>query len=383
MHFLAQQGFLLENLNIVERAIPVRSPLQVIKGILVEAKDNTLSFTANNLEIAVRAECLDVEILEEGVVVLPGKLVDIVRQLPSEKLEIKTDEEGLRMEIFSGHTKFFLYGMNADEFPVISAEEEWKNWGKLVFTSADLKNIIKKVIFAASQDESKPLFRGVLIEVDSEENVTCMASDTYRLAHNNILTGKKHHIQPLRMLIPSKSLFEIMRILDDSREKVELYYLDHEMIIKYRQFIFSGRLLEDKYPNFTDAFPAASSTKIVVNTGLLEKTLGRAALLAQGPNQMISLSIQDKNMQIRSGSEIGRMSEELSLLKKEGSDLEEILLNCRYFSDPLRVVDEEYVEIEFNGPFGPCIFNCHRKQDDLQEIYRYLVLPIKVDKKEN
>jgi DNA polymerase-3 subunit beta len=272
--------------------------------------------------------------------------------------------------------------MNADEFPFISDEHLWSQWENIVFSASELKKILKKVIFAASQDESKPLFRGVLIEVDNEENILCMASDTYRLAHNQKYISKKKNIQPLRMLVPGKTLMEVIRILDDSDERIECFFRENEIIFKYRQFVFSGRLLEDKFPNFVNAFPAGFDTKIVVNTRLLEKTVGRASLLVQGQNLMISLGIKDKILQVRSGSEIGRMKEELVLEKKEGNDLEEILLNCRFFLDPLRILEDDFIEIEFNGPFGPCIFNCRQEQEDGREIYRYLVLPIKVDKKD-
>ena len=78
---------------------------------------------------------------------------------------------------------------------------------------------------------------------------------------------------------------------------------------------------------------------------------------------------------------MGRMEEELELTQKEGDDLEEILVNARYFLDPLRVITKEDVVIEFNGYLGPCIFNAGTEGDAAR--YRYLVLPIKVDKKEN
>lgn len=382
MHFFAKQSVLLENLSILEKAIPVRSPLQIIKGIFVEAKNNCLTFMTNNLEMGIRADCDNVEIKEEGAVVLPEKFVDIIRQLPSEDIEIKTDGEELRTEILSKQTNFFLYGMNADEFPVITGELLGSQWESLEFSAMELKQIIKKVSFAVSQDESKHLFRGILLEIDMQKNIFCMASDTYRLAYYQKTLKKKMNIQPLRILVPGKTLIEISRIIDDSHEKVACFFRENEIIFKYRNFTFKGRLLEDKFPNFSNAFPAGFNTKILVNTRLLEKTIGRASLLVHSQNLMITLSINDKMLQVRSGSEIGRMTEDLILEGKDGDDLEEILLNYRFFLDPLRVLEEDFVEIEFNGPFGPCIFNYRQELDDSLKSYRYLVLPIKIEKKD-
>ena len=97
---------------------------------------------------------------------------------------------------------------------------------------------------------------------------------------------------------------------------------------------------------------------------------------------MISLLITDDALEIYSGSEVGSMNEKLPLSAKEGDDLPEIMLNVRYFSDPLRVIDDEYVEIEFNGAYGPCIFNYQETMENGLLNYRYLVLPIKIDKKD-
>lgn len=382
MHFVAEQNILQECLSVVEKALPGKTPLEIIQGILVEAKNNKLIFMANNLEMGIRAACSVAEIMEEGELVLPRKLVEIIKQFPSGKIEFKTDVEGLRMEILGSGINFFLYGLHADEFPEISPEEQWSQWTKLVFPTNELKSILKKVLFAASQDESKALFKGILVEVDQAQNLLCMASDTYRLAHHFKGLRPDHHRQPLRMLIPGKTLTEIFRILDDSAEEIACYCKENEIIFKYKHYIFSGRLMEDKYPNFSNAFPAAFETRVIVNTESWEKTLGRAALLAQGQNIMISLSIQGDILQVKSGSEVGRMQEDLLLEKKEGHDLDEVIFNGKFLLDPLRVWEDDFIEIKFNGPFGPCVYGCEQLQDDLTDIYRYLVLPIKIDKRE-
>ena len=108
MHFLADQKKLQECLNVVEKAIPNKTSMDILKGIYVEAKDGIVNFVANNLEMGIRAECSDVHVMEEGVLVLPNRLADIIRQFPEGKIEFKTDKEGSRAEIFSSDINFFL-----------------------------------------------------------------------------------------------------------------------------------------------------------------------------------------------------------------------------------------------------------------------------------
>lgn len=370
----------MENLNIVQRSIPLKTTITTIQGVLLQVKNNCLTMISNNLEMSIKAVCEDIQVIEEGRVVLPGEIVDILKQSPHEDVEIKMAPGDFRTEIISGKANFFLYGMDPEEFPSFKEDSQWRKWGSIEFSANEFKNILRKVNFAVSHDEGKPSFRGVLFQVDDHNNVSFISSDTYRLAHLNILKRKKE-IEPLQLLIPGKTLLEIAKILDDSDEMIQCYFQENEIIFSYRQFLFAGRLIENKFPDLTNVFPKGFVTKILVNTRVMEKSIGRASLLAHGYNQMISLHIKDNILQVKSGSEVGRMEEELILERKEGDDLEEILLNARYILDPLRVLNDEYTEIDFNGSYGPCIINSEEQIDEDTSKYRYLVLPIKVDKK--
>ncbi len=382
MFFYSNQNDLLESLLIVEKGIPSKTTMQVLDGIFLEAKNGNLIFCSNNLEMGITAVLDKVRIEEEGSVILPGKFIDILKQLPDKELEIKMDNEDLRVEIKSGKAHFFLYGMNAEEFPYITKEEEWQGWNRLYFSAEKLRDLLTKVTFAVSQDEGKPTFRGVLMEFDNESKLVILASDTFRLAR-----VERHFIDfkdtgPFRLLVPGKTFMEISKILDISTEQVKCFFNENEMVMVYKNFIFSSRLLENKFPDLSGVFPSSFETRIKVNKELLEKMLQRAVLLAQGFNQMVSLKIKDKILGVKAGSEIGRMDEELQLEEQEGADLDEILLNARYILEAFRVVEDKIVELEFNGSLGPCILKTTKEIEENPMEYKYLVLPIKIEKKD-
>lgn len=380
MHILANKNVLLENLNTVQKSIPLKSSMSAIKGILINAKDEELTMIGNNLEMSIAAISNDIQVFEEGEVVLPVEFIEILKQAPDENIEIKLSENDFRTEIISGQANFILYGMDPEDFPLVGFEKS-PDQERIDYSAQDLKAMLKKITFAVSQDEGKPSFKGVLFEIDEDNNIFIIASDTYRLAHLKT-TLKNKSLQPLRMLIPGKALNEIMKIIDDSHESVECTYTDSDIIFYYKQFIIYSRLLENRFPNLSSIFPSAYATKIKINAHLLEKAVARASLLAGGYNHMISLQITEDALEIYSGSEVGRMNEKLPISNKEGDDLPEIMLNARYFLDPLRVIDDEYVEIDFNGAYGPCIFNYQETIENGIINYRYLVLPIKINKKE-
>lgn len=378
MQLLLHKNKLMENLNTLEKIIPTRTPLAFLQGVKIETTDDHLLLTTSSLDMTLKTYC-PAKISRQGSVILPAKFFDIIRQVPAEEIEINLDDKELRVSIQSGTACFSLYGTDAEQFPNLTAEQEWQQWTNLTFAAPEIMDILRQVLFAVSQDENKPSFRGILLEADAQGQLLCLSSDTYRLACFEKSFSGNSNFQPFRLLIPGKSLGEIARILGDAQETVACYFQKDEIIFVHKQYVFSSRLLEDKYPDLLTAFPQGFVTKIVLPTELLEKTVSRAALLAQGENRMIALGVRGETLQVRSNSEIGKMEEEIELTGKEGDDLDEILINSRFFLDVLRIWKEESVEVQFNGPLGPCIFQHRREREDSWENYRYLVLPIKPD----
>lgn len=381
MHIKAKKDSLLSIFFVVQKAVPSKTPMQILKGFFMEAKQNEFIIIANNLELSIKANINDLEIFNTGSVVIQEKIVDILRQLPDEDVELKMDTESFKVEIISGKVNFSLYGIDPEEFPSFSEKEQWSSWSCLQFKAKDFIHILKGVIFAVSQDEGKPAFKGVLLELAGDEKkLYSLATDTYRLALYEKNYIMENETSPFRLLVPGKLLNEIIKIIEDPDEEIQCYFKDNELVVLYKNFIFSSRLLDDKYPELKTVFPPSFSTSILVKKEMLARMIQRATLLSSGYNQMISLRIEDKYLQVRAASDLGKMDEELLLEEKEGENLEEIFLNARFFLDPLRILDDDLVRIEFNGTLGPCVFIQDKNEENISYLYRYLVLPIKTEK---
>lgn len=381
MLLTVQKDKLSTYLSVVEKGLPAKTTIPVLSGILLDATNDYLRLCSSNLEMSIQVIDHHVEIKETGSVVLPDKLVDIVRQLPGDSVKISMENTDLRAEISSDRAYFNLYGMDAQEFPHFPDESAWSDWDGLSFTAAEFKEIIRKIIFAISHDEGRPLFRAVCLKFEEGNKITAIATDTYRLARLQHHYKENTVVKSLNFLIPGRTLNEIMKIIEDAdNEEIKCYFKENEIIFKYRSYTFSSRLIEGKFPDVDGVFPQGFKTRIKVFKKDLEKMLQRAILLAYGQNQMITLRIKENNLQVHVSGESGKMDEQMILTFKEGDDLDGILLNARYLLEPLRIIDQEDVTIEFNGPFGPCVFCLDQKKEGVEDVYRYLVLPIKTEK---
>ena len=76
MKFTCSQLTLTRALNTVSKAVSNKTTIPVLRGILIQAKDNRRTLTASDLDISIIRE-MPAEIEEEGSAVVPSKLFGV------------------------------------------------------------------------------------------------------------------------------------------------------------------------------------------------------------------------------------------------------------------------------------------------------------------
>ena len=97
MNITIERELLIENLNVIMRGLPSKSPLPILTGIKFYATSEDLFLTSSNSDIAVEIRITDktnLEITESGSTVVPGKyFIDIIRKINSKKVNLYLDED--------------------------------------------------------------------------------------------------------------------------------------------------------------------------------------------------------------------------------------------------------------------------------------------------
>ena len=115
----------------------------------------------------------------QGTTVLPARYIcELVKKLPDLPVIIESDPASGSATVQYGQSETRINGYPPEEFPELPLPEGIYNFtlpGEL------LKEIIRQVIFATGTDENRPVFMGVLFEINGNE-LQVVATDTYRLA---------------------------------------------------------------------------------------------------------------------------------------------------------------------------------------------------------
>ncbi|MFZ5353896.1 MAG: DNA polymerase III subunit beta [Bacillota bacterium] len=366
MKIITNKSNLLNSINIVQKAVPTKTTLPILEGILFEAKNGKLKLTGTDLEVGIET-VIDVDVIVPGKIVLSSKIAgEIVRKLPDSDVEIEAVGNNT-VNIKCENSKFKIIGLSAEEFPELPTV---KKDNGITLSQNVLRDMIKHTIFAVSTDEIRPILTGVLFEVTGEK-VSMVALDGFRMAVKwcSIINDKD-----FKAVIPGKSLSEIGKILNDTEETVNIYFSRNQIMAHIGETIIVSRLLEGEFINYKQIIPSEYKIKIKVNTNNLIESCERAALFAKdSSNNMIKFEIIDDNMMIQSNSQNGDVHEEVKI-KKDGNDIE-IGFNAKYFLDALKVIESEEVEIEFTTNISPSIIKpCDNNG------YLYLVLPARIKK---
>ena len=263
MKFIIKQNVLLDNLLNTSKAISSRNLIPILTGIKFELKEEGLYLSASDSDISIRTFIKKddiTEIIETGSIVISGKyIVEIIRKLPDTDISIEVID-GFNMIVQTTGSEFNLNGIDPNEFPNLDLEET-KN--PIVINTVTFKNIVNQTFFCTSISETRPLLTGINFKLN-DKNLEVIATDSYRLARKEIELKDKYESE-FNIVIPSKNLVELSRMLDDDKENIELHVFNNKVLFKYKNIIFLSRLISGTYPVSSNIIPSEFKVDIECN----------------------------------------------------------------------------------------------------------------------
>jgi len=363
------QNLLANAINIVQKGISSRTSLQILDGILMEIVDDKLKLTATDLEMGIETY-VDCNIIEEGSIVVNSRIFgDIVRKLqPNSIIHILV--EGTNINIKCENSEFNILGNQASEYPQLPTII---NNNSFKIPMDLLKSAISQTVFATTQDETRPILMGVLLEI-VDNTASFVALDGYRLAHRTIPVNSEENI---KAVIPGKTLNELNKIIADSDKELSITVSPGHVIFDIGETLVFSRLLEGQFLNYEDIIRRDHKTDVLVNRKDFQDSLERASLLAKEEKaNLVKLELIRDKVVIKSNSEIGDVEEEIAS-KHKGEDTK-IAFNSKYIIDGIKAIDSEEVRLYFMGSLNPCII---KPVDD--DNYTYLLLPVRLAQENN
>src|SRR5580700_9249634 len=200
---------LLKELTATQGVVERKTTIPILSNFLFEAADDRLTITATDLDQGLRTSCA-AKVKKPGACTIPArKLYDYIKLLPEGDISIKLMDNHW-VQIRAGRSNTKMVGMARANFPQVP---QFPAAGGYRINASTLHNMIAKVIFSISNEESRYTLNGALLVLKAE-SMAMVATDGHRLAHIEKtgepiegISGEK------KTLIPRKALHELIGLL--------------------------------------------------------------------------------------------------------------------------------------------------------------------------
>ena len=365
MKFRCERDVLVEALSTAGRAVAGRSgALPVLGGVRLSVSGDSLQVTGTDLDLTISVDSA-VSGGSDGVAVAPGRLVtDIVRALEPGAVTVESDDEELR--IASGRSHFAVRTHPADDFPRLPAPT-----GETVsLPGAGLADALRQVTRAASGEDSRPILTGVLLAAEPD-GLRMVATDSYRLAVRDLrVTGVMAEGQ--KVLVPSRALNELMRLLGTSAGDVSLRLGAHDATFGLPGVSLTTRLIEGEFPNYRQLIPSSYPNRLIVGREALLDAVRRVKLLARDATTPVRIALKATGIELTViTTDWGTANEDVDA-KYEGAEMT-VAFNPNYLIDGVEAVTGDEVVLDTLDALKPATLRPTEGDD-----YLYLLMPVRV-----
>jgi len=355
----------------VARSVPGRTTMPVLTGMLLEAEAGSLRLTATDLELTSRAE-IPAEVQEPGRVVVPARLLtEIVRRIPSPRVELYSDPERADALLRWDRSEFRLHGFGADQFPEPPSPPQGATY--TAFQKGGLRDTLRHTAFAAAAEAGgRPILTGVELTV-LEGDYRAVATDGMRVAYFRT-SERSDWAQGLAITLPSRGVDEIVRTIEAADGDGEFCAHDSHFFVRAGGVEVAVRVLEGRFPAILDLVPKQFPTSVRVDAGELRDAGERVALVTDAPDRLhaITLVVTTSGVEVRARSpEVGEAHESVAG-SCEGPDVE-FAVNARMLLEGLRHIGDGEVNMEFSGPQSLARI---RRLDDVK--LQYMQMPLRI-----
>lgn len=336
MKFSISREAFLKPLQLAVSVVERRQTLPVLSNVLITLDGGQLSLTGTDLEVEVlgRAELDGDGETQDGEITIPArKLMDICKSLPDGAM-ISFSEEGGRVSVRSGRSRFTLSTLPAAEFPSVD-----EGPGEVEFTlaGASLKGLIDSTAFAMAQQDVRYYLNGMLWEAD-QGTLRAVATDGHRLA---MATREMPFSVPekVQAIVPRKGVAELSRILSDEGDVTVTIGANH-VRVQGSDFRFTSKLIDGAYPDYERVLPRGGTKNLIGSREVLRQAFNRTAILSNEKYRGVRLLLDESVLKMTANNPEQEEAEEEVTVEYDGDSLE-IGFNVNYLLDVLNVLKGE------------------------------------------
>ena len=343
MKFIVSSSYLLKQLQVLGGVINNSNTLPILDNFLFELDNNQLTVSASDLETTMRG-ILEVESTSQGSIAVPAKLlIETLKTFAEQPLTFVVEDNNT-IEISSNYGKYALAYVDGAEFPKpVSLPDP----STTTVLGDILATAISKTIFAAGNDDLRPVMSGVFFQF-SPEHLTFVATDAHKLVKYQ--RSDVSAPQVAEFIMPKKPLTLLKGSLGGSKSEVVIEYNDSNAKFSFENIELVCRLIDGKYPNYEAVIPKENPNKLTISRQQFLSSVRRVSIFSNKTTHQIRLKVAGAELNISAEDiDYSNKAEERLSCDYQGDDMQ-IGFNSRFLTEMLNILTSDDVTLEMSLP---------------------------------
>lgn len=356
---------LLAGVNPAASVVETRQTLPILGHLHLSAEGDHLQIIGTDLEVELRATS-PVTVAEEGQVTVPArKFLDIIRSLP-ESAPIQLSQEGERIQILSGRSRFHLAGLAPDDFPRLEIGD---HQNEVSLPQEALKGLLERTSFAMARDDVRYYLNGILLEWTGT-NLRAVATDGHRLALMDREVAEAP--EEIHVILPRKGVQELERLLGDSEETIEVTFTPSHVRFQLPGITFATKLIEGRFPDYRRVIPEANGHQVVIDRATFQQALRRTAILANRKTHGIRVAVREGALELSAENPDQEEATEEVAADFSGDSIE-IGFNVDYLQQAIGALPDDQVLLHLWDSQSSCLI-----LPAAQTTPKYVIMPMRL-----
>ncbi|MCQ2236448.1 MAG: DNA polymerase III subunit beta [Bacteroidales bacterium] len=372
MKFKVSCGDLERRLSVLGRVIESKPAVPVWGHFLFETKGDSLIVTAGSSDVVMQTELSVMDSESDAKAVVPGgKVMEYLKKLPEQPIEISIDEVSHAIQISTLMGTSTQTGDAADEWPAIpelSADAQ-----TITASSQSLLNGIARTTHAVANDPLRPAMNGIFFDVEPTM-LTLVSTDSHRLVRYC-----RTDIQPginASFILNKRPAALLKSVLDKVDSTVNISFDRKYIVFQMPLFTMVCLQPEGAYPAYRSVIPANGNPyKLTVNRQDFANAVSRVLLFSDN-TKLLRLDVSSNSINISSQDlDLSCKASETISCDYSGDDMT-IGFKGAFFFDVLANMECQELEISLADPARSALFSPALKRDGEDELM--LLMPMKV-----
>ncbi|MFI3261981.1 MAG: DNA polymerase III subunit beta [Rikenellaceae bacterium] len=373
MRFTISSNALYSVLQNNLKVIPTKATMPILDYFLFTVEDGLLTIVSSDLEITLTSK---IELLSEdvpGAIAVPSRrIIDSLRELTDQPITFEVLENNV-IKILWKTGKLMLPGVEADGFPIVSDIEDSIQSFDI---SADwLSAAINKTLFAASDNELRPIMSGVHFDL-TPDAATFVATDAHKLVRLIKNSPNKDITEHCSFNLPKKPANLLKNLLLKQTSDIKVTFSSKNIMFVLDDYKLICRTIEGRYPNYNSVIPKNNVNKVLVDRVLLLNSLKRVSVCSNVVSNLIKFTICDNAIGLVAQDTDFSVSAEDSIECDYSGDMLTLGFKAPYVIDMLQNMSTEMVSLEFADATRAGLIVPYEPKDELEQNLLMLLMPI-------